>query len=332
MIRAAFILSAAFVFLAVLPFPASAAEDIPASSSGNSWLDRAHSSIEEDFSGTLRWFDRFFRDVDDERVEYSESSLQIVNDFRWDEADHFTYRLRVRARIRLPSLKGKWQLLISGENRGDPNPTRPEDPGNPGQDVLATDGRASTEIAYNLYEERNTILFLGAGVRIRTDPSVFSRVRFLHARELAYSVIARLTVTPYWDSRDGFGETNELDFWRPISEETLLRLNNFTAVRESENGWFLGSELTVEHRLSVTSGIAAGGSIVWRTRPAAVVDNYRVFARYRRNFLRTWLFMELEPDINWRWQEEDGSRDTILGGTVRIGVDFLGIIPGIVPW
>lgn len=324
MTRGAFALLLTMIFLPVLPFPSFASD--------NSWLDRAHSSVEEDFSGTLRWFNRFFSDYPDERVEYSESSLQIVNDFRWDEADHFVYRLRVRARIRLPSLKGKWRLLISGENRGDPNPTRPEDPGNPGQDVLATDGRASTELAYNLFEEKNTILFVGAGVRIRSDPSVFTRFRFLHARELAHSIIARLTVTPYWDSRDGFGETNELDFERPISDDTLLRLNNFTAIRESENGWFWGSELSAEHRLSIIHGIGVGASIVGRTRPVAVIDNYRVFVRYRRNFLRRWLFIELEPDVNWRWQEEDGSRDTILGGTVRLEANFLGTIPGLVSW
>ena len=312
-------LLAALAILSVLPSPGSASDD-------NGWLDRTHTIIEEDFSGTIRWFDRFFVDKNQENVEYRESSLRIVNDFRWDEADKFTYRLRVRARVRLPHLKGKWSLLISGENKGDPNPTRPEDPGNPGLDVLTTNGRASTEAAYYLVEEPNTLLFAGVGIRIRTDPSVFLRTRLLHGREFAYSVIGRFTVTPYWDSRDGFGETNEIVFERPVSPDTLLRSSSFTAIKESEKGWALGTELAALHKLSGTSGITAGGSVVYRTRPVSAMDNYRVFVRYRKNFLRSWLFYELEPDVNWR-RQDDGSRETILGGTFRLEANFIGRIP-----
>ena len=318
MIRRASVLLAAAAILAALPLPA------PASESDNAiWLDRYHARIEEDLTGTIRWFDRFFEDERLEAVEYSESALRVTNDFRWDEAEKFTYRLRVRARIRLPHLKGKWRLLISGENQGDPYPTRPEDPGNPGLDVLTTNGRASTEAAYYLVEEPNTLLFAGAGIRIRTNPSVFLRTRFLHGRELAYSVIGRLTVTPYWDSRDGFGETNEVAFERPLTSATLLRSSSFTAIKESEKGWALGTELELLHKLSGGSGLSSGGSLVYRTRPVAAVENYRVFVRYRRSFLRSWLFYELEPDVNWR-RQDDGSRDTILGGTVRLEANFIG--------
>lgn len=316
MIRGAITLIAILAILTVLSSATSASDD-------NTWMDRTHAWIEEDLTGTIRWFDRFFTDDRQDPVEYTESSLRVTNDFRWDEAEDFTYRLRVRARIRLPRLKGKWSLLISGENKGDPNPTRPEDPGNPGLDVLTTNGRASTEAAYYIVEERNTLLFVGAGIRIRTDPSVFLRTRFLHGRELAYSVIGRLSVTPYWDSEDGFGETNEVVFERPFSSATLLRSSSFTAIKESEKGWALGTELEALHKLSAGSGITFGGSLVYRTRPVAAMENYRVFARYRRNFLRSWLFYELEPDVNWR-RQDDGSRDTILGGTVRLEVNFIG--------
>lgn len=315
MTRRIFLLLAA---LAVLSFPAP-----PAIALDNAWFDRYHDTIEHDLYGTVVWFDQFFADDLLAQADNSVSSARLTNDFRWDERDGFEYRVRARVRIRLPLLKGRLRLLISGENQGDPNATTPEDPGNPGLSQLATDGRASTELAYDLVRTRNTILFAGAGVRIRTDPTAFTRVRLVHARELGYQIIGRFAVTPYWDARDGFGETNEINFERPLGPATMVYWINTTDMKESTSGLGLASDLSVRHLLSRQSAITFGAGIAARTRPSTVVENYRVYTRYRRNFLRSWLYYELEPDINWP-REDDGSRKAVLGGTVRLEINFTG--------
>jgi hypothetical protein len=102
--------------------------------------------------------------------------------------------------------------------------------------------RASTELVYELLRTRNTILDAGAGVRISMSPSAFVRTRLLHARELAWSVIARLAVTPFWDAKDGFGESNQVDLERQIAAETLLRWSNFSTITERTVGWNWGTE------------------------------------------------------------------------------------------
>lgn len=304
--------------LTVLTFPSATAHALD-----NAWFDRYHTSIEHDLYGTVAWFDRFFQDDLLEEEKTSSSSARLTNDFRWDERDGFDYRIRARVRIRLPLLKGKLRLLISGENQGDPNATTPADPGNPGLSQLATDGRASTELAYDLVRTRNTIVFAGAGVRIRTDPTAFTRVRMVHARELGTNVIGRFAATPYWDARDGFGETNEINFERPFGPETTVHWTNTTDMNESRSGLLLATDLSVRRMLTPLSAVTFGGGIVGRTRPSAVVENYRVYVRYRRNFLRSWLYCELEPDVNWR-REEDGSRNAYWGGTVRLEINFSG--------
>jgi hypothetical protein len=310
-----------FAALAVLSFPAP-----PARAQDNNWFDRYHASIEQDLHGTISWFDRFFADDLLSQADNSVSSARLTNDFRWDERDGFEYRVRARVRIRLPLLKGRLRLLISGENQGDPNATTPEDPGNPGLSQLATDGRASTELAYDLVRTRNTILFAGAGVRIRTDPTAFTRVRLVHARELGHEIIGRFAVTPYWDARDGFGETNEINFERPLGPTTMLYWINTTDMNEGRNGLTLGSDLSVRRMLSRQSAATFGAGIAARTRPSTVAENYRVYTRYRRNFLRNWLYYELEPDVNWP-REEDGSRKAVFGGTVRLEINFTGRSP-----
>jgi hypothetical protein len=289
----------------------------------NSWMDRYHSSVEGELYDTVVWFDSFFSSEPRSDLDNTSAAMRLTNDFRWDEEQRFEYRIRVRARIRLPALKGKFRLTISGENQGDPNATEAEDPGNPGLSPRARDGRASTELAYDLYRTRGTILFAGVGVRVRIDPTAFARLRLVHARALGHSFVGRVAVTPYWDARDRFGETNEVEVERALGPETLARWNNSTNINENRSGMFWGTDLSVRRKLSAYSTVSVGAGATGSTRPAAVVENYRTYVRYRRNFLRSWLYYELEPDINWPRREGEG-RKAVWGGTVRLEVDFTG--------
>jgi ribosomal protein L24 len=99
-----------WAFLVIRPAPAFAQD--------NSWVDRYHTHIENDMYGTVAWFDEFFEHDLYRNPEDPESSMRLVNDFRYDQEEHFDYRFRVRARIRLPRMKGNMRLLISGENKG----------------------------------------------------------------------------------------------------------------------------------------------------------------------------------------------------------------------
>jgi len=56
------------------------------------------------------------------------------------------------------------------------------------------------------------------------------------------------------------------------------------------------------------------------------VDRYRVFARYRRDFFRRWIFVELEPELGWPWSVDRG-RHREIAGTVRLEVQFQGQDP-----
>ena len=289
----------------------------------DSWADRYHAYIEENLYGTVAWFDHFFADDAKKDVGSPYSSLQWTNEFRWDQLQHFVFRTWVRASIRLPHLSGRWRLVISGENKGDPTAYKPEDPGNPGLATTATDRQGSTELIYELFRAPNTIVDVGVGVRIKIPPDAYLRTRLVHARELGYGIIGRLTVTPYWGAADGFGESNQIDFERPIGEQTLLRWGNSLTIAEGSNGWNWGTEVSVLHRLSDKSAVTVAGSANGPTRPSTVAGNYRVYTTYRRNFAREWLFFELEPDINWP-RQDDGGRKAVWGGTFRVEVNFHG--------
>ncbi len=306
----------------------NAAEPV-ASAADNGWVDRTHSRVERDLFDTVIWFDRFFGDERMVVTERPESFLRWMNDLRWDEEERFVFRSTVRATLRLPRLKKRWRLVISGETRGDPTAVTPEDPGNPG---LATGSRfrtGSTELVYDILRTPRSSLDVGAGVRIKIPPDAFVRTRFQHARPVGLDTLGRFTATAYWDARDGLGESNQVDLERRLAPPTLLRWSNSITIEEKSekiNGWTWGTDLSLLHKISPKSAITFAGGVAGSTRPAWIAQNYRVLVRYRRNVFRKWLFLEGEPDIHWP-RKEDGSRKPVWGATLRAQILFTGTGP-----
>ena len=307
---------------AVPPATDNATGAVP-SAADNGWVDRTHSRVERDLFDTVVWFDRFFGDKRMEVTEPPESFLRWMNDFRWDEEERFSLRSTIRASVRLPRLKKRWKLVFSGETRSDPNAITPEDPGNPGLVAGSRVRTGSTELVYDILRTPRSSIDVGAGVRVKISPDAFVRTRFQHARLVAFHTLGRFTGTAFWDARDGFGESNQVDLERWLALPTLLRWSNSLDISEKSNGWTWGTELSLLHKISPKSAITFAGGVSGSTRPAWIAQNYRVLARYRRNVLRKWLFLEGEPDIHWP-RKEDGSRKAVLGATLRVEILFTG--------
>ena len=298
----------------------------PPPAADNTWVDRTHSLVEKDIFRTVDWFDRFFGNERMEVTESAESFLRWINEFRWDEEERFKFRSTVRASIRLPRLKKRWRLAISGETRGDPNAITSEDPGNPGLNVGSRVRSGSTELIYDILRTTRSTLDAGVGVRVKIPPDAFVRTRFQHARPITVKTLGRFTATAYWDARDGFGESNQLDLERWLAVPTLLRWSNSFNISEATDGWTWGTELSLLHKISPKSAITFAGGASGSTRPAWIAQNYRILARYRRNVFREWLFLEGEPDVHWP-RKEDGSRKPVWGATLRVEILFAGVGP-----
>jgi hypothetical protein len=289
-------------------------------------VDRSHSWVEKGLFDTAVWFDRFFGDERMLVTERPEWFLRWKTEFRWDQEEHFIFRGTVRASLRLPRLKKRWRLVFSSESRGDPTAIIPEDPGNPGLNPASQVRSSSTELVYNIFHTPRSTLDAGAGVQVKIPPNAFLRTRFQHARPLAPDTLGRFTATVYWDQRDGFGESNQLDLERWLAPRTLLQWSNSMTITETDRWWTWGSELSLLHKLSPKSAITFSGGASGSTHPSWVVTNYRILARYRRNVWRKWLFLEGEPFIQWP-RKEDGSWEEVWGATLRVEVLFAGAVP-----
>jgi hypothetical protein len=299
------------------------AADAVAPTVDNGWMDRSHSYIERDLFRFAAWFDRFFGDERMEVTGKPGSLLRWKNDFRSDEEDGFSYRSTFRATFRLPRLKKRWRLVISGESKGDPTAVNPEDPGNPALDTKATVRTGSTELIYDFLRTSRTSLYVGTGVHVKLPPEAFVRTRFQHARPIGFGTLGRYTGTVFFNSEDGLGESNQVDIERPLAPSTLLRWSNSVTITQESDGWDWGTDLSLLHKLSPKSAVTFAGGVSGATRPAWSAQHHRILARYRRNVLRKWLFLEGEPGIQWH-EKEDGSRNPVWEATLRVEILFIG--------
>jgi hypothetical protein len=215
------------------------------------------------------------------------------------------------------------RLVIAGENQGDPTAAIPVDPGTPGSSVASTTRASSAGLVYDLFRTPRTFFNVGAGVQVRAQPDAYARARFQYVQPLGQDTLGRFTTTGAYHARERFGVSSQLDFERRLSPETMLLWANSASLAEGSNGWAWGTELSQLHALSGKSSFKFGGSVRGDTRPEFQVQNYRVFTGYRRSVLRSWLFAELEPDVNWPLRD-DGSREFAWGGTLRLELLFIG--------
>ena len=237
-------------------------------------------------------------------------------------------RITPRIRSRPPPTTAGWTGPIPG-SRGTcstPSPGSTEDPGNPGLDTGSQVRTGSTELIYDILRTPRSTLDAGAGVRVKIPPDAFVRTRFQHARPVGFSTLGRFTATAYWDARDGLGESNQVDLERWLAPPTLLRWSNSFEIKEKNNGWTWGTDLSLLHKFSPKSAITFAGGASGSTRPAWIAQDYRVLARYRRDVYRKWLFLEGGPDIHWP-RKEDGSRKPVWGATLRVEILFTGAEP-----
>jgi hypothetical protein len=288
-------------------------------------VDESHARLERGILDRVIRFDNFFGSVKGDDVRYPDYLIRWVNSLRMEEGGNFKYRTSARASFVLPKIGKRLRLVVSGETEPEPFSAKlPEDPGNPGFDrTLANTRLVNTEIRYSLIHKPTVDMFLGTGVRIKSPLESFVRSRFQYSHRLGEVTLARFAETVFWKNTEGFGETTEIELSRQLGPKTLLRWGNAGTVTEEGPGVEWATELSLLRELSRRSAITIGGGLSGHTRPASQVDIYRVFTRYRRNFLRTWLFFELEPEVSWP-RDLFGEYPLTYAFTFRIEVVFQG--------
>lgn len=282
-----------------------------------SWLDRSHSYLGQRLCEPAAWFDGFFGD--DRALE--ETPVGTFFRFRtsalWDQTEGTSPGLQVRANIILPRISERVRLLISrdedltGEFGDGPPVGDPDDRTRLGLRFLGT------ERARSRFDIDGTVRVSGTEL----NPRVRGRYRYVQG--LTTHTLARATQSVFWEREDGVGTTSRLDWeWLP-DRDRLLRWTGQGTWSEASRGVDWRSSLVNFRQLDSRTALRGELGAFGFTHPGFSVEEYFVALRYRRQFLRHWLFYEIQPEHAWPRDFDTGeSRRSDWRVTFTLEVQF----------
>lgn len=283
--------------------------DVAASSSEDSWYDIAHDTVSESLDDSVAWFDRFFGDPRTDIDEQADATLRVTIDGFYSGVEgESEINVRARGSVSLPRTENKLRLTFTSD----------VDATVSGQDAVNTEpaerqsisrDRGGLGLAYLLYENPANTVTLAAG--IKGGPEFYTNGVHRYTRPLSELTRLRVTNTLYWITDDGAGVSSLLDFEHSLRTDTIIRYTLFGNYSETTNGLEWSTQATWLRQLDRMTAISARLGVNGETdNPDSVTQTWATF-RYRGNFLRPWLFYEIEPGLSWHEKEDYDTEPTL---------------------
>lgn len=328
------LLVTAALALLLAPLAAPAQTAAPAAAPDD-WLDEGHQAVSRGLLWPVARLDRFFSDEREVDLPRARSFVRWRNDLKLYDDGAFAYTTDVRAELRFPGLDRRLDrlgLVISGGT------TDALDRLLPG-DASASDptGRGSAGLRLDVLDSLFTQTDLRVGLLFGLPVGWFTRLRFRHVQPLGEVLVARLALSGFWQTNTGWGTRQDLDLERPLWPWLLLRLANTATISEVTRGWEWTSELSLLATVGERGAVGLAGAAMGASRPgqvpgpvpgtligpttAWVVETWRVRARLRRDVYRRWLFVELEPELDFV-RPPGGGRNRTRSVVLRLEVQF----------
>lgn len=286
------------------------------------YLDEYHAYLLDSIRGPAIWFDNFFGDRRVEEDDQPASFIRLRAVARYTEGEGLTFPVRLRANLDLPKVNRRLRLLIFGGNREEDRLREVDTSLDPTLKGKEREEHPNLGLRYLIYKTLRDRFDFGGGLSLGSPASYNGRMRYERLIEVSTLYITRFTENGFWDSQIGFGATTRLDLERILAPETTGRFSLFGTFSEDKPGLQWGAEANLYWQLSAQSALAldlgAYGDGVSTNR----VANYRIASRYRRNFLRPWLFFEVEPEVIFPLTE-GGDRDAIGILTTVVEIQFV---------
>jgi len=157
---------------------------------------------------------------------------------------------------------------------------------------------ATAGLTYLLTDRVTHQLSLSGGLRFRPEPSPRLRLRgrIRKSFDVWHSEFAQ---SLFWDRSDGFGEKSQIKFDRPIGEQYLFRLSSSAVWSELSRGVDWGHFASFFGYFSARRSAAIKAGLRGHTHPSTVTEQYLVRVPYRQRVFRDWLFLEIEPGLDF---------------------------------
>lgn len=286
------------------------------------YLDEYHNYLLCRIRDPTIWFDSFFGDRSVEEDDLPASFVRIRTVVRYTEGEGLTFPIRVRANLDLPKVNRRLRLIIFGGNREEDRLRRADDTIDPS--LMGTEQEESPNLGlrYLIYKTLRDRFDFGGGLGLGSPINYNGHMRYERLLHVGPEKIIRLTETGFWDSQNHFGETSRLDLEQILTSQTTGRFSLYGTYSQDRSNLQWGTEINLFRQLSKHSALALDLGAYGDGNRSGQVATYRIGSRYRRNFLRPWLFFEIEPEVYFQLNETD-HHDTVGVLTTVLEIQFV---------
>jgi hypothetical protein len=292
-------------------------------------IDRAHRHVSRWVDRTATGLDHFLAGVitDDDAATATNATpeqailpskgsyITFSPGMTHDDEDGFGLRGRFKAKVDLPSLKNRVQIIANNIQEDEDAVSSVTDPITRGQMVEGeNDKQAGVGIV--LVDRMDFDLSLGGGLRFKSEPvgKVKLRARTRYRGEVT---LVELSQSGVWEGDDGFGGKTELSMGYNATTQLLLRSTTAAILQEDQAGVHIGETLSFQYQVGPRRSIGVKVGVEWYTEPAAAVNYYYLRFPYRQGLWRDWLYLRIEPGADWENEE-----DYDLSPLISVGFDI----------
>ncbi len=282
----------------------------PSAAATNRW-DAWHDDLSSNLVDSVVWFDRFF---DDERQKYENrgTRVSVGAGLTYDADDGLSFENDFSARVELPALERRLQLIVD-------NLARADEAGDVDNIVDAyRSPEPDTGLRYLLKDVEAVRISADAGLRFSSPVQVFGKLRGrrnfdFRPWELQLSQIVQ------WFSVDGFGTISEMRWDRKIGAGWLFESATDLEWEEASPGVTPTQGFGFYRSLSRRRAHKINLYGTWPETPHTHEANYVIQYSYRQLIHRDWLFIEITPGLKFP-QADDYQPDPYI--TVMFDVVF----------
>ncbi len=278
------------------------------------WMDRQQCVFSGRTLATAVWFDDLFGDWSDNQATML---LRAITEMTTTDAEGTGFRFRLRASAALPNATKRLRLVISDDSDADESVA--------GQDIRSqlqsTRDQVSAALRWIPFESAGIETDFDIGVRGLGPPDIFVRGRLRKSWGISQDSALRFGETLRYGSESLGRSITQLDYEYAFGNTALARLSSAYEYQQEnrDKGFTWAHGVSMSHALGAYRSLGYGYSLNGHTRPNWKGDSYGPWMLYRSNWLRPWLFYELEPRLT---RYRDQVDDSVLSLTLRLEIQL----------
>lgn len=271
------------------------------------WVDNSHTAVADQAQAMVEWMDDFFGDPTYD-LEKAESYLRLEFENDWEQGEGNDFGVRLRGKVQLPKISQRVDLLFSEEDGDSADREEREDIDNVSLQVNVREGDRSRFDATMGFSSGN----LKPGVRYRSEGDLdFGR---------SYRYVQRVQ----YEDDEKFFTIGQADLFQAFNDRDVMRWTNRIKWGENTEGaeWRTRLSLFQRFKQDTKRPLAMNHfvSVRGETRPTSFIKNYRLGTIWRRQVYRDFLFVEMEPAMNYRRRDYEEKRELSWSFVIRVEI------------